>query len=616
MQPIVTRLKPYTKRIVFGQTLKFIEVILELLIPLLIARMVEKIGIALSVQSISHYLIICVTLAVCGMLAAFICQYHASVAAQSFGTVLRNDVFRHILALSEESVQQIGTSSLTTRITSDIQVMQQGLNMFIRLFMRTPFICLGSIIMVAIINPKIVWLFIAAVLIFSAILYFVTKAMLPLIKGTQTATDRLTLRLLELLTGIKVIRVLVKSREKGRSYERINQEILVLMQKLGRVSSLLNPLTLLALNLIGILILRVSGHEIQLGNLNTAEIIALINYLTMLLTALIVLANLVLLYTRVYASSLRLTEVLNIEKREEQAVLSEQISFCQNTGLSSSLATFTAAPPRNSFAFNAVDFSYPASGKKLFKDFDFALPDGKSLGIIGPTGSGKSSIAYLLERRYPVTAGEIKLFDRALSDYSERELLSCLQIVPQKSFLFSGTLRESLTYGLEHVADNEIWQALQIAQASDFVAKNKAGLEQIVARGGLNFSGGQRQRLCIARALLRKPRVLIFDDSSSALDLATDAALQKALRQSEDFQYTIFVNISQRIASVAGADLILLLDNGKLKGFGTHRELLAENVLYQEIYQSQIDLTKEEQELVDLTLNGNVAFMPEEVADV
>ncbi len=604
MQPVIERLKPYTKRIVFGQTLKFIEVILELLIPLQIAAMVEKAGEGLSNRGILNYVLLCVMFAVCGMLAAFTCQYHASVAAQSFGTVLRNDLFQHILALPEQEIQRISAPSLITRMTSDIQIMQQGLNMFIRLFMRTPFVCLGSIIMVGMINRKILWLFIAAVLIFTAILFFITKAMLPLIKRTQTETDHLTLRLLELLSGIKVIRALVKSKEKGESYHQINQEIMVLMKRLGRISSLLNPLTLLALNMIGISILWVSGGEIRTGNLSSAEIIALINYLTMLLTALIVLSNLVLLYTRVYASALRVAEVLGLERRDGIGVsvkteLTGNLLSGRNPDLISSSAAADLNPPENCLVFENVDFSYPASGKLLFKNFNFVLPYGKSLGIIGPTGSGKSSLACLIERRYELAAGSISLFDRDLSLYSEQELLNLVQIVPQRSFLFSGTLRESLTLGLEDVSEAEIWQALEIAQAKDFVAKDKAGLDQMVARGGLNFSGGQRQRLCIARALLRRPKLLIFDDSSSALDLATDAALQKSLRESPLFKDTIFITISQRVAGVARSDLILLLDNGKCKGYAPHRELLADNALYQEIYNSQIDLSKDDLRRID-----------------
>lgn len=582
MQPIFSRLKKYKARIFTGQFFKFTEVILELLVPLLISKMVEQ---GLSTQNsglIIKYSLLCLLLAVSGMLSAFICQYQASIASQSFGTVLRNDLFSHILRLREEDISKIGTASFMTRMTSDIQVLQQGLAMLIRLVPRTPFICIGSIIMVAIINPKFIPLFLLAVFVFAIILFVITKWMLPLIQESQKSTDKLTSRLLELLTGIRVIRAVVRAKEKGQQYEQHNQDIIVLMQRIGKISSLLNPLTLFALNMISIWLLWLSGGQIRIGALESADIIALVNYLTMLLIALTVIANLVLLYTRVYASALRVSEVLELEQREltpDDHLMNEQKHSKTNDRI----------------RFDNISFAFPNSSNYLFENFSFSLPKGKSLGIIGPTGSGKSTLSYLLERRYDFQSGEIEINGRSIKDYSEEELLKKIHVIPQSAFLFSGTLRESLAMN-KNVSDEEIWEALAIAQAKDFVEKNKNGLDQIVLRGGSNFSGGQKQRLCIARALLHQAEIIVFDDAASALDLATDAALQKALMQSEKFKQTCFVTISQRIATVRRSDLILLIDNGKKVGFGSHAELLSENPLYQEIYQSQtsIDMQNED----------------------
>ncbi len=595
MQPVLTRLKKYKKRIFTGQFFKFIEVVLELIVPLLIAKMVN-LGLAnQDTGIIVKYASLCLILAFSGMLFAFICQYQASVASQSFGTNLRNDLFAHILTVKEEEISKVGEASLITRMTSDIQVLQQGLAMLVRLVPRTPFICIGSIIMVAFINLRFVPLFILAVLIFSIILFLITKWMLPLIQNLQEHTDKLTGRLLELLTGIRVIRAVVKMQEKEKKYAEHNQTVMKLMQKIGKISSLLNPLTLFALNMISVWLLWLAGGQMQIGTLNSADIIALVNYLTMLLIALIVLANLVLLYTRVYASALRVSAVFELETRQLKAEPKAQHVMVNSPVVDSKQKETLGSP--YSIVFDHVKFAYPDRAKLLFDDFSFQLERGKNLGIIGRTGSGKSTLAYLLERRYLVQGGRISILGKDIKEYSEAELLQLLHVIPQSAFLFSGTLRESLAMG-KQVQDEEIWEALEIAQAKDFIAKHKKGLEQRVERGGNNFSGGQKQRLCIARALLHHAQIIVFDDAASALDLATDAALQRALRENEKFSQPCFITISQRIATVRRADQILLIDDGQNVGFGTHQELLAGNILYQEIYESQKAFVPEQQNMI------------------
>ena len=596
MKVILERLKPYRKRIILGQSFKFTEVILELLVPLLIAKMVD-LGVANQDSGlVIQYSLICLVLAILGMGSAFICQYQASIVSQSYGTELRNDLFAHILKMRIQDVSQIGSSSLITRITSDIQTLQQGIAMLIRLVPRTPFICAGSIIMVALINVKFIFPFLFAVFIFSLIIITITRKMLPLIKKSQEKTDGLINRVLELLSGIKVIRAVVKSKEKGKQFDDLNDEIATIMQRIGFYSALLNPLTMLALNLIGVFILWFAGNQMQLGNLLSGDIIALINYLTMLLTALTVLLNLVLLYTRVFASSQRLEEVLLTEERDG-------IDIPKSAQKQSETSKLQKNEFQNSIEFKNVSFAFPDSSELLFDDLSFSLPVGKSLSIIGPTGSGKSSLAYLLERQYEINSGSIKILGKDINNYSEDDLLKTIQIVPQKSYLFAGKLKDSLTLGTKNISDAEIWQALEVAQAADFIRKDKLQLNKTVDRGGTNFSGGQRQRLSIARALLRSAKILVFDDSSSALDLATDAALQKALSQNKYYKNRYFITITQRISTAKRSDFILLLDNGQKAGFGTHSELLSTNTLYQEIYKSQVaqnSLENKIEEVVDV----------------
>lgn len=578
MKTCINRLKPYHGRIILGQIFKFTEVILELIVPLLIGKMVD-LGISNRDQNlIIKYAFICLGLAILGLCSALVCQYQASVVSQSYGTELRNDLFSHILKMQVKDVSKMGRSSLITRLTSDIQTLQQGVAMLIRLVPRTPFLCIGIIIMVGFINPKFIWAFLLAVLIFVFIIILITRKMLPLIKTSQKQTDGLINRVIELLSGIKIIRAVVKSEEKGKQFYDLNDEIAAIMEKIGFYSALLNPLTLLALNLIGVFILWMSGYQMRIGNLRSGDIIALINYLTMLLTALTVFLNLVLLYTRVFASSARLEEALLTVERPSFDL--EESSEPKETSIQE--------PFENSIKFTNVNFAFPDSPEFLFENFSFTLPAGKSLSIIGPTGSGKSSLAYILERQYDIQSGAIDILGKEIRQYTETELLNTIQIVPQASYLFSGTLRESLCLGMSDIEDEQIWQALEIAQAADFVKKDVSGLNKVVQRGGSNFSGGQKQRLAIARALLRKTKVIVFDDTSSALDLATDAALQKALRNSPQFKDHCFITITQRISTARRSDLILLLDNGEKVGFGSHQELLENNTLYQEIYDSQI----------------------------
>lgn len=580
MRAVLTRLKPYRKRIILGQSFKFFEVILELTVPMLLAQMVDR-GIASSDRGlILKYILMCLTLAVSGMLAAFICQYQASVASQSYGTELRNELFQKILNLPADTAAAFGPASLQTRLTTDIQILQQGLAMLIRLLPRTPFICIGSIFMVAKLAPRFVWLFLLAVLVFSAILFILIRTLLPLIQASQKATDRLTVRLLELLSGIKVVRALVKSQVKAGQYQEANQEIVSLMKKIGRYSALLNPLTQLVLNFIGLAILWRSFSEIRIGRLAGGELIALINYLAMLLVALLVISNLVLLYSNVIAAGIRVSRVLTSTDRQDREA-ARQVKIHSPTILKQAA---------NSLEVKSLDFTYPASGSYLFKNLSFSLPRGQSLSIIGPTGSGKSTLAFLLEGCYDRQAGQILLFGQDIRSYPESQLLDLVQLVPQTAFLFSGSLRQSLSLGLKGVTDQEIWRALDLAQAQAFISSKAEGLDQRVDRGGQNFSGGQKQRLAIARAILRKPKILIFDDCTGALDAKTSADLYQTLDEAPELQETCLIMVSQRIATARRADLILLLDNGSMMGLGSHSQLLAENSLYQEIYRSQTDL--------------------------
>lgn len=571
MKNVLQPLKDYKKQLAVGPTFKFIEAILELIVPLLIAKMVD-LGVESGDKSIIfRYGGLSLLLAVTGMGCAYICQYNAAIASQGYGTRLRNDLYRKILLLREQDVAKIGVSSLTTRMTSDIQVLQQAVAMLIRLVVRAPFLSIGSLIMVFSINAKLALIFVAVLLLFVLFLWLIMRRLLPMYSQVQQKTDKSVSRILELLNGVRVIRALARDEEKAEQFETTNEELERMIDRVGRTAAIMNPATWLLLNFAAVGVLWLGAYEFRFHGLGAGELIAMINYLGMMLTALSVVANLVILYTRAYACAIRVQKVFDLPSRRVEA---EEDPVGK---------AFSPDPDAPIIAFDNVTFTYPGNREPLFENMSFTLPRGKTLGIIGPTGSGKSTLAALLTGRYPLDAGSIRLYGKDIRDMSERELLSTVFHVLQKSRLFKGTVRSNLKLAKPDADETEMYAAIDDAQASEFIQD----LDREVERDGANFSGGQKQRLCIARALLTPAKILIFDDSSSALDYATDARLYQALTTRERYRDRVLVTISQRVETVRRSDLLLLMDNGAIAGFGTHDELLADVPLYQEIYRSQ-----------------------------
>lgn len=579
MQPVLRFLKPYRKHLVVGPAFKLTEAVLELIVPVLIARMIDQ-GVARQDSNyIVRYGLICLVLAVTGMGCAYVCQYTAALASQGFGTDLRSQLMKKIMALSQQDIDRFGTSSLITRLTNDVNLLQQAVAMLIRLVVRAPFLSIGGLVMAMLIDWKLSIIFMVVLPLFVLTLYVVMFFSLPLYKKVQQQLDRLTRQALENLTGVRVIRAFSRQADQNRKFSSLSEQLCQTMIKVGRISSALNPATLLILNGATIAVLWFGGFRIESGALTQGEIIAFANYLAQILQAMIVVANLVVLYTRSFASAQRVSEVL---ATEPSVIYPEPAAARIKQQLPS-------APAGGDLRFEQISFSYPDASAALFSDLNFEIKTGQMIGIIGPTGAGKSTLARLLQRQYDPTAGAILLAGRDLRSWDEDTLRKQLAFVSQRSVLLSGTIAENLRLGKSGLTAEELWWALHLAQAEAFVRELPDGLDARVDRSGKNFSGGQRQRLAIARALLVRPAVLILDDCTSALDYATDAALRKAMAADPRLRQMTRIIISQRVAAIWQADNILLIDDGQLVGMGRHTDLLRDNNLYQEICQSQLN---------------------------
>ena len=513
-----------------------------------------------------------VLLGVLGLCFALICQYLASKASQSVGTVMRNDMFRHINSLSHAELDRLGTPSLITRLTNDINQVQQAVAMFIRLVVRAPFIVIGSAIMAMSIDLKLSVIFVIIIPLVVLVLYIIMSRSIKYYKVIQKKLDRISLVTREGLSGVRVIRAFSRQDTEQKRFDEANDDYLDISLRVGRLSALLNPLTYVILNLAIAAIVWFGGVRVNIGQLTQGEVIAFVNYMTQISLALVVVANLVVLFTKAAASSARINEVLEIEPSIKNGT--EQ----------------NGAGSANAVEFSHVYFSYNSSGEYALEDISFTAKKGETIGVIGGTGSGKSTLAALIPRFYDISKGELKIDGTEAADYDTTSLRKRVGVVPQKAVLFSGTIAENMRWGKRDATDDEIWKALETAQAKEFVEKMPEGLNTHIAQGGKNLSGGQKQRLTIARALVSQPDILILDDSASALDFATDAALRKAIAQNTTGMTTFI--ISQRANSIMQADKIIVLDDGRQVGLGTHKELLESCDVYREICYSQ--LSKEE----------------------
>lgn len=557
----------YKKQFILGPACKLTEAILELLVPLVMARIVD-VGIPNNdVPYILKMGALMVLLGAAGLGFAVVCQYCAAVAQQGVGTALRRDLLHKIHTLSSADRAAFSNATLVTRITNDINQIQSGVAMLIRLVFRSPFLIAGSLVMAMALDLRMSVIFFIAGFIVSAIMYYVLSRSLPLYRKIQQKLDGLLRITGENLSGVRVIRAFVRSRHETERFADGNEKLTRVCMRVARLNAYLNPLTFAVINLGIAALLVFGGYKVEAGSLTQGEIIALTNYMTQILLSIIVFANVIVVFTKAGASVDRVKEVLDAEPTMHEG------------------AQHTFDEAANAVEVRHVDFCFPDSEEKLLSDVDFTIRKGETVGIIGGTGAGKSVLVNLLLRLYDVTDGEIRIFGRDVRDCTFAALRSAVHIVSQGSKLFQGTVRENLLCGKSGISQEDLQKALRIAQC-DFVDTLPEGLDAPVEEGGKNFSGGQRQRLCVARALVGDPEILIFDDSSSALDYATDAHMRAAV--SKELQGKTVLYVAQRVSTVRNADKIILLDDGVVRGIGTHQTLYAENELYREICDSQL----------------------------
>ncbi len=569
MFKLLPYLKNYKKEVIIGPIFKLLEAIFELMVPLVMAKIIDigvkngdynyviKAGIALLV------------LGFLGLFCALVCQYSAAKASQGFGTDLRNDLFSHINSLSHSEIDIIGTSSLITRLTNDVNQLQLAVAMFIRLAFRAPFIIIGSAVMAMTLDLKLSIVFLFAIPLISLTLFWVMSKSIPFYSNIQKKLDKISLITEENLEGARVIRAFSKEENEKKRFFDASDDYTIASINVSKISALLNPLTSIIMNFAIVAILWYGGYRVNIGALTQGQIIAFVNYMTQISLTLVVFANLVVIFTKAFASGERVYEILEINS----SITDKNIKI---------------SPVSNALKveFKNVSFSYKGSNKNSLSNANIKVNTGETIGIIGGTGSGKSTLINLIPRFYEATEGEVLIDGVNVKDYNLNSLRDKIGIVPQKAALFSGTLRENMTLGNKNASDEEIKKAFDIAQASEFVSSLSKGLDTVILQGGKNLSGGQKQRLTIARALVKNPEILILDDSASALDFATDAKLRKAIKE-ETKNMTVFI-ISQRATSIKNADKIIVLDNGNIVGIGSHSELLKNCTVYKEICLSQL----------------------------
>ncbi len=568
MKRLGVYLKPYTLESILGPLFKLLEALLELLVPLVVADIIDTgIGAGDSGFIVKRCLLL-IGLGLLGLASSVTAQYFAAKAAIGFTASVRHALFGKVQSLSYAELDKLGTSTLMTRMTSDMNQVQTGLNLALRLLLRSPFVVFGAMIMAFTIDVKSAWVFAVIIPLLFAVVFGIMFSCIPLYKKVQGRLDGVLGAAKENLAGVRVIRAFGKEKQETESFENKSGELLSSQLFVGKISALLNPVTYVMINLAIIAVLRVGGGQVYKGILTQGQVLALYNYMSQILVELIKMANLILSMTKATASAKRVAAILALESSLDVPQENPEEP--------------KAAP---AVEFDGVTFTYPTGGAPALSDISFTLEHGKTLGIIGGTGSGKSTLIGLIPRFYDVQEGCVKVDGCDVRQYPLETLRRKIGLVPQKALLFKGTIRKNLLWGDENAADDAIYDALKAAQAQEVVDGKPEGLDYEVETGGRNFSGGQRQRLTIARALVRKPEVLILDDSASALDFATDAALRHALRELP--WKPAVVIISQRTASIRFADEILVLDDGKLAGRGTHDELLQTCEVYREIYESQ-----------------------------
>ncbi len=566
MQHLLVFLKQYRWEFFLGSLCKLLEAIFELFVPLLMANIIDK-GIGSGDPEYIIHLSLCIVLlGIFGLIFALVCQYLAARCAFGFGKDLREHVYHHLYALSAKERTLLGTSRLINTITNDVTLVQTGVNMCIRQAVRAPFLVIGAIVMSIIVNARLSLFFFLLAPILAMLLYHVSSRTIPMYRHTQKKLDCIARHTEENLDGVRVIRAFCKQDEELSSFTKENEDLERHMLRVGRISALLSPGTFLCMNLGIAAVLWFGGNYIDIGIGTQGELTALTSYMTQILLSMVMAASLLVTLMKAQASANRIHEVLSLKPSMIEGTL-----ICEDNEIAISITN--------------VSFSYTDSGEPALHDISFSLKTGKTLGIIGGTGSGKSTLLSLLTREYDPTQGEVTLFGRNVRDYSAKELSAILGLVPQRTVLFSGTIAQNLRIGNPSLSDEELWNALDIAQVSDFVKELPYGLDTHLVQGGRNLSGGQRQRLTIARALAKSPKILLLDDSMSALDYATDSALRQALAQRCRSMTKVIV--SQRASTLRGADCIVVLEDGVIVGCGKHDDLLKDCAVYRDIYTTQ-----------------------------
>lgn len=576
MKELLKYLKKYKKECVLAPLFKMLEASFELIVPLVMAAIIDT---GIENKDTDYILKMCgvlVLLGFVGLVCSVVAQYFSAKAAVGVATGVRHSLFGHLLGLSYTEIDTLGTSTMITRMTSDVNQVQTGVNMFLRLFLRSPFVVFGAMIMAFTIDAPLATIFAIVIVVLSIIVFGIMGISIPLMKKVQQGLDNVLTVTRENLAGVRVIRAFCKEEDEIESFKRKNGELLDIQKKSGGVSALMNPLTYIVINVAICVLIWKGAIKVDMGNLTQGEVVALYNYMSQILVELIKLANLIITINKALASANRIADVMKLQSSMAYPSYEEGVdgaNIASNDNYSG---------PK--VEYKNVSLKYKNASLESLENINFTVNKGETIGIIGGTGSGKSSVVNLIPRFYDVTSGEVLVDGINVKEYRKDTLLNKIGIVLQKAVLFSGTIKDNLLWGNNEASEEDIMAAVNAAQAAD-VVKSKGGLDGEVAQGGKNFSGGQRQRLTIARALVRKPEILILDDSASALDMATDASLRKAINEL-DYKPTVFI-VSQRTVSIMNADKIVVLDDGEVVGMGKHDQLLETCEVYREIYESQ-----------------------------
>ena len=576
MRKLLVYLKDYKKESALAPLFKMLEATFELFVPLVVAAIIDK-GITTGDSGyVLRMGLILISLGIVGLVCSITAQYFAAKAAVGFATKLKHALFGHIQSLSFTEIDTLGTSTMITRMTSDTNQVQNGVNMVLRLFLRSPFIVFGAMIMAFTIDVKAAMIFVVTIPLLSIVVFGIMILTMPMYRKVQANLDRVLGSTRENLTGARVIRAFSKEQEETEHFEKENAALADMQLFVGKISALTNPVTYIIINAATIILLYTGAVRVDEGSITQGEVVALVNYMSQILIELVKLANLIITITKALACANRIESVFEMQSSMEWKEASESNGKAEGD---------------LSVEFDHVSLTYAGAGAESLSDIDFRAKRGQTIGIIGGTGSGKSSLVNMIPRFYDATKGEVRVDGRNVKDYSMEELREKIGVVLQKAVLFQGTIRENLLWGKGDATEEDLWQAVETAQAGEFVEQKDGKLDAPVAQEGRNLSGGQRQRLTIARALVGHPDILILDDSASALDYATDAALRKAIKELEG-EMTVFI-VSQRASSIRYADQIIVLDDGCMVGIGTHDELLRSCEVYQEIYYSQFPKEKE-----------------------